>query len=268
MPTAKTPVTTDAMRTLDLKKMFPPETWLGDALRSTAARVPSRMVLPVLQGPNKGKRWIAGAGRPACWLGNYSPDESAVLSDTVKAGSVVFDLGAQAGYHSLHASTLVGESGKVYAFEPDRANVGYLKKHIAINGMSNIVVVDAAVSDFDGTSMFDSGVNCFSGHLSATGNTAVRTIRLDNEIAASRLPIPDYLKIDVEGEELKVLSGAREILAEAHPALLIETHEWMPEFSSISDDCWKFLTDLDYKLELVIECHIYAWHHSHQSHRH
>jgi len=240
--------------------MCPAESWFGKVLRRASSHVPSGMVLPILQGPLKGKRWIAGSARHACWLGNYEVEESAVLNATVRPGSIVYDLGAQAGYHSLHAAMLVGTGGKVYAFEPDQGNLSYLRKHIKLNRMSNIIVIEAAVSDFDGVSMFDQGINRFSGHLSDTGSTPVKTIRLDHEILQSRLPVPDYLKIDVEGAELKVLSGAREILTEAHPALLIETHAWIPEFSSISDDCWKFLAGLDYQLKAITDCHIYAWH--------
>jgi FkbM family methyltransferase len=216
------------------------------------------MILPVLQGPLRGKRWIVDAASHACWFGSYELQESELLSRGIQAGQTVFDLGAQAGYHTLHAATLVGPHGRVYAFEPNPLNVGYLRKHIALNRMSNIVVIEAAVADFDGLSSFDERHNCFSGRLSENGAISVRTICLDKEVREDRLAMPDYLKIDVEGAEVKVLQGAVEILRKRHPTLLVETHEWIPGFASAREECWCLLAGLGYELEWLPDHHIYG----------
>jgi FkbM family methyltransferase len=170
------------------------------------------------------------------------------MADAVRSGSVFFDIGAQAGYHTLLASQLVGPTGQVFAFEPVPSNAAIIRKHIALNALSNVTVIEAAVSDLDGTLQFDTGANSVSGHLSIDGNLSVRTLTLDREIERGALPEPDFVKIDVEGAEAKVLTGGRKLLTRRHPALLIETHQWMPVHESSRRDCCQLLAALGYEL--------------------
>jgi FkbM family methyltransferase len=242
----------------DPKRIAPDGTWRANAIHRVSSHIPRDMTLPILQGPLRGGKWIVGAASHACWLGTYESRETSLLGQGIKRGDVVFDLGAQAGYHSLYAARLTGETGKVWAFEPNPVNVHFLKKHMELNRVTNVEVMECAVSDFDGDSWFDEGKNCFSGHLSDSGTRRVRTICLDKEVHEGRLPMPDYLKIDVEGAEFKVLSGAAAILREKHPTVLLETHEWLPGFESARDDCWRFLSTFDYHLETTTDFHIYA----------
>jgi hypothetical protein len=117
-----------------------------------------------------------------------------------------------------------------------------------MNRLTNTVVIDAAVSDMTGVSHFDCADSAVAGHLSSSGTLQVRTISLDTEIDSGILPEPDYIKIDAEGAELKILKGARKMLERRHPTLSLETHQWMPQFSTIREDCKRFLVELGYQL--------------------
>jgi len=163
-------------------------------------------------------------------------------------GSVCFDIGAQAGYHTLYAATMVGPSGRVFAFEPAPKNIANIKKHVAMNHLTNVSVVEAAVSNVDGVSHFDFGISAVAGHLATNGGIVVRTITLDHEIDCGALPEPDYIKIDAEGAELSILEGARNMLARRHPTLSVETHQWLPEFPTVRQACIQFLSRLGYIL--------------------
>ena len=88
-------------------------------------------------------------------------------------------------------------------------NIANIKKHVAMNHLANVTVVEVAVSDFDGVSHFDCGGSAVAGHLSADGGLAVRTISLGHEIDCAALPEPDYIKIDAEGAELRILRSCR-----------------------------------------------------------
>ena len=77
------------------------------------------------------------------------------------------------------------------------------------------------------------------------------------------MPEPDYIKIDVEGAEAKVLEGARNLLFRRHPTLFLEMHQWLQQYASSHDDCWRFLTMMGYDLKqearaLDSDYHIFA----------
>jgi FkbM family methyltransferase len=218
-------------------------------LRAPLQFIPPSLEVPVVGGPLQGKRWIVGSSISRCWLGTYDRPESALMKHYMPPGSVCFDIGAQAGYHTLYASGVVGPSGHVFAFEPAPRNAANIRKHLAINHLENVTVVEAAVSNFDGVSRFDCTGSAVSGRLSTDGSLAVRTVSLDHEIESGVLTEPDYIKIDAEGAELRILEGARRLLTRRHPTLSIETHQWLPDFPTVRQDCIRFLYQIGYTLK-------------------
>jgi FkbM family methyltransferase len=221
---------------------------LKHLLRTPLYFIPSNLRVFVVRGPLQGKRWIVGSSIHACWCGTYEPEESKLMKQNLRPGSVFFDIGAQAGYHTMYASSLVGPSGRVFAFEPAPVNLANLKEHLLMNRLTNAFVIEAAVSDANGASHFDCADSSVAGHLSDAGALTVRTISLDQEIDAGALPEPDYIKIDAEGAELKILKGARKLLRRKHPIISLETHQWLPQFSTIRQDCIRLLLDLGYQV--------------------
>jgi FkbM family methyltransferase len=217
-------------------------------LRAPLHFIPPGLKVVVVGGPLQGKRWIVGSSIHRCWLGTYDPGESRLMKQYLHPGSVCFDIGAQAGYHTLCASSMVGPAGRVFAIEPSPRNVVNIKKHVAMNHLTNVSVVEAAVSNFDGISSFDCSNSPVSGRLCDGGPLAVRTISLDHEIDNRNLPEPDYIKIDAEGAEVLVLEGARKLLARRHPTLSVETHQWLPEFATVRQDCIRLLSEIGYTL--------------------
>ena len=247
------------MPLFDPRRIAPDGTWRASAVHVVSAMIPRKITMPILQGPLRGGKWIVAAASHACWLGTYETDATALMSEAIRPGNVFFDLGAHAGYHSLYASKLVGPSGQVWSFEPNPGNAHFIRKHIDLNRAENIKVMEYAVSDVNGESTFDDGVNCFSGHLSENGSRKVRTISIDSEVASGQLPVPDYLKIDVEGAEFKVLSGAIETLRRRRPFVLLETHEWIPGLEPVRDECSRLLAALNYDVEATHNrFHLYA----------
>jgi FkbM family methyltransferase len=183
--------------------------------------------LPILSGPLRGVRWITRSSVLSCWFGWYEKDWMRQLGEVMRPGSAVFDIGAQAGYHTLHASRLVGAAGHVYAFEPVPRNIGYLRCHLSINQIGNVQLLEAAVGDHDGSAHFTEGAGFMAGHLTPSGELSVPLLSLDRCLEQGRLPAPDVLKIDVEGSELEVLLGASRLLAKHGPAVLIDTHDFL-----------------------------------------
>lgn len=167
-------------------------------------------------------------GRLIETYGDYFETEVNVFRRFVSPGDVVLDVGANIGVHALALARLVGPSGLVYAFEPQRVVFQTLCANMAINSLDNVHCVNAAVGDTPGMlhlSDPDPGTpNNFGGVAleaiaGAPRSPPVPQLLLDEFVDADRLT---FIKVDVEGMEAAVLSGARRTLARCRPVLYVE----------------------------------------------
>ncbi len=146
-----------------------------------------------------------------------------VFKKVVQQGDVVLDLGANLGYFSLLARTLVGPEGKVFAFDPEPKNYEYLKKNIALNKFSdNVEAHQLALSNKAGfvdlfICPYDSGHHTIN---QKEGITAYKETRGKIEkvvvpavtIDSMGFPKVDVIKMDVEGSEVMALEGMELLL--------------------------------------------------------
>src|SRR4030042_4007070 len=82
--------------------------------------------------------------------GGWEVETIRLFKQLAKEGDTVVDIGAHIGYYTLLAARIVGDTGKVYAFEPDPANHDVLVGNIKLNGFQNVVTVRKAISDKNG----------------------------------------------------------------------------------------------------------------------
>jgi FkbM family methyltransferase len=169
-------------------------------------------------------RWIVGSSDHGCWLGTYEGFKRRRYEQLVKPGMVAFDIGAHVGYYTLLSSALVGNSGSVVAFEPLPENIEYLKRHVALNQLENVQIIEAAVTDRDRKMTFNIAPSRSMGYLSEGGNLEVEAISLDQFLTRDDVPTPQVLKIDVEGAELSVLQGAQNLITTCRPLIFLATH--------------------------------------------
>lgn len=142
-------------------------------------------------------------------------------------GEIVVDVGAHIGFYTLKAAKKVGPRGKVIAIEPDSQNFLLLKKNIAINHFGNVIAIHAALSDINGSRLF---YNCINPVLSGFHSQdqkiraaeIIETMTLDTLLQHLKINSIDWLKIDVEGEELSVLKGAKQTLYDNDVKIIIE----------------------------------------------
>jgi len=218
-------------------------TLLGRVIRWPLSLIPAKTRLPVLQGALRGQRWIVGSSNHGCWLGSYERNQQALFKEFIKEGDVVFDIGAHVGFYTLLGSLLVGSRGRVVAFEPIPENLGYLKQHLEINSVSNVEIIEAAVSDRRGHDRLSSGPSSSMWHLDAQGELEVPTINLDELVLNEKLPPPNLIKMDIEGAEFLALSGSARVIEEFHPVLILSTHGY-----EIHYRCRSFLESAGYRL--------------------
>lgn len=200
------------------------QTVLGRLARAPLRLVPTNTRLVILQGPLRGWKWIVGAGSHGYWLGSYEAPTQAVISKLVRPNMTCLDVGANAGFYALMFSRLVGEQGSVHAFEPLPKNIAYIAEHIAANRCRNVQVHSVAVSDRDGEARFECHRSRSMGALDDSGSMTVRSVRLDALLEAGVISRPHIIKIDVEGAEMRVLEGARQLLVAGNLSIILATH--------------------------------------------
>jgi FkbM family methyltransferase len=225
---------------------IPKTSFLGKLLRFPLRFLPKDLAVPILQGRFKGMKWIVGSANHGYWIGSYEFQKRLLFERTIQEGSTVFDLGGFTGYYTLLASALVGPAGRVVVFEPLPRNLMYLHRHLALNKITNVTVIEAAVSDQNGTLSFQVGPSSAMGRLAEGGNLPVRAVSLDEMIESGELPEPQYLKVDVEGAEMQVLVGAARLIGRCHPTFFIDTHGKEEHMQ-----CCHFLERLAYQLEAI-----------------
>jgi FkbM family methyltransferase len=218
------------------------ESMVGSLLRAPLRLLPDDTVVPVVQGPLKGKRWISGSGNHGCWLGTYELSKQLAMREHIRPGMVCYDVGANVGFYTLLFSHLAGTGGNVLAFEPFPRNVALLRRHTELNHCDNVTIFDAAVADYDGTAQFEEAPNASMGHLSDQGGITVDCRRLDT-LVREGFAAPDLIKIDVEGAEAGVLAGAVEILQKHKPVIFLATHGPKPH-----QDCLALLREHGYSV--------------------
>jgi FkbM family methyltransferase len=221
------------------------ESALGRLARFPLRLVPPAMVVPVLTGKLRGRRWIAGSAIHRCWLGLYEREKQELISQEVSRNTVFYDVGANVGFYSLLASALVG-LGRVFAFEPAPRNLGYLRKHLELNSATNVEVLELAVSDKNGVTRFHVEPSGLMGHLSSDGAIRVPTATLDSLVVEGRILPPDYIKMDIEGAELLALHGATETVQRYRPVIFLATHS--PE---VHVECSRLLESWGYECTVL-----------------
>ena len=194
--------------------------------------------------------WATGGLRH--WERDYFAACSRILN-TIKP-NVVWDVGANVGIWSLFFATEFESVSQVVVFEPDTVNERLLRENIALNDLlSRIVVRPVALSATSGEAEFQADpLTGSTGSLEKsegfitryygekTQLTTVKISTIDEEIAAG-LPVPQFLKIDVEGHECEVFRGAERMLSESRPLMIVE-------FSGVrSSDAFDILTKFDYR---------------------
>jgi FkbM family methyltransferase len=161
----------------------------------------------------------------------------AFIISAVKPGQTVMDIGAHKGGYLYYFQKLTGTKGKVFAFEPQKLLFTYLNTLAEIMGWRNVVVENVAISDVNGsailvipakrTGIFSSPGASIVKEMKTSGyfiREEVKTITLDSWCRKMNIE-PDFLKIDVEGNELQVLSGGIETIKRCLPHFHIEIEE-------------------------------------------
>lgn len=156
----------------------------------------------------------------------------AALARHIRAGDVVFDIGSNIGFVTLIAARLVGDAGQIYAFEPLPDNVACLRRNLQANGIRNCTVYELALGDHAGAADLllskHSGGNTIAPEdrpPDFSGTLPIRVETADDLVRSGKVKPPEFVKIDVEGAEMRVLRGMTSVIGTYQPTILFEVDD-------------------------------------------
>jgi len=188
------------------------------------------------------------------WNGEYEPEYSRLLLDLATVyGTTIYDVGANVGLIGVPLARELGPDGFVACFEPVASNVERLRTNIELNHLANCRVFPVALGSGEGTVQLarEAGGGATTGNavIMPSGDrprntemSAVPLTRLDTVVASDQLPLPDVIKLDVEGSEVGFLIGAEETIEASRPIILGEFNSsLMPTFGTDFVDAYRCL---------------------------
>lgn len=114
------------------------DSFIGKLLRFPLRLIPSNLIVRILQGPNRGTKWVVGSSTNGCWLGSYEFEKQLLISAYIRKDMVCYDIGAHVGFYTLMFAKF---ARKVYAFEPLPRNLNFLIKHVKLNNLDEVVQI-------------------------------------------------------------------------------------------------------------------------------
>lgn len=161
--------------------------------------------------------------------GIWEPFETSLVLSLLRPGDVFVDVGANIGYFSVLAASVVGAQGAVFAFEPDPDNYRLLWANAELNGLEHcITAVAAALSDVEGEGQLFLSENNLGDHQVYAGDEQRSSLSIalyqGSAYLAERIQRLDMLKVDTQGSEFQVIAGLMPLLEslDQKPRIIIE----------------------------------------------
>ena len=195
--------------------------------------------------------WWASSNWEAAFYVSHEKNILEKLVKIIQPGWVIYDIGANIGFHAMQFSLKTGNKGRVYCFEPNPLMVYFMQVNFSKNKLKNTEIIPLAITDMEkkidfrinpGNSLVSLG-NDSKQFSSKTGmSIAVQGMNLDEIIIAYKLRVPDLIKLDIEGAEGQALTGMKNTLSIHQPLLLLEVHGKEPAIN-----CFALLDELHYR---------------------
>ena len=166
-------------------------------------------------------------GKSLKFYGEYSQGEAELFDSIIRPDDWIIEGGANIGAHTVHLAQLVGDSGAVIAFEPQRLTFQLLAGNIAINNLTNVQCLHKCLSDESGfvnVPVLEPTQKNNFGALSLENNYPDGELVEVTTLDSFKFRRCDFIKLDVEGMELKVLKGAESLIEKFHPIIYVEAN--------------------------------------------
>lgn len=189
-------------------------------------------------------------------FGRWEPAMQRIIANVVKEGNVVYDLGANFGLHGMLCSKLIGSTGKLFNFEPLPANLIEINENYKLNNINNYSNINKAVSDSIGKIKFSIAKHATQGKIvigASEGDAMEVEVISLNQFIDDGNPLPDFIKMDIEGAEGEALRGFSRYIEKSFPLMIIELHS--PEADRKVGEFLKFYQYKAYRFDTFKSLH-------------
>ncbi|MDB6124159.1 MAG: methyltransferase FkbM family [Pedosphaera sp.] len=154
----------------------------------------------------------------------YETWDTLFLESIVQPGWIMFDVGVNIGWHSLMASKKIGSNGKIFAFDISPDEMKKLKRNIELNQLACIEPILLAMSDRPGKVSISETRDSGRTSLAVGGQRGkeIEATSLDHFVTQRNISRLDIIKVNIEGAEVKFLSGGRQTLKQFQPIIVME----------------------------------------------
>lgn len=177
-----------------------------------------------------------------------------LIERQILKGDTVIDAGAFIGVFAVYASKVVGDEGKVFAFEPDPNTFKRLNTSLELNGVRNVQVANKGLWSSETTLTFRGGLELGSSFLkneSVGTGTRVAVTTIDNALSGEQISGNIFFKMNIEGSEVEALKGATTTIEKYRPYFTIRDHEVNGEFTDKGVET--FLKSYGYSVKTIVE---------------
>jgi len=181
----------------------------------------------------------------------YEDQDSKMINKLAENCKIIFDIGANIGWYSIQFALC--ESKFIYAFEPVKSIFQKLEQNIKLNALNNIYSFNAGLSDknMEADIYYDPNLTGASSLKGLNKNylekIKCKFLKLDDFLYENNVSKVDFLKIDVEGNELNVIKGGLNCIKSNKPILFLELlRKWAKEFNYHPNDVVKILDEIGY----------------------
>jgi FkbM family methyltransferase len=158
--------------------------------------------------------------------GDWFEPEMEFIRKLITPRMEILDIGANHGVYTLTIAKLLQGEGKITAYEPASSVVSLLRKGVEANGFTNVEIVNAGLSDCEGEATLflstNSELNSLQPDNSSQQQEIIKLLNLDEELALRNWQRIDFIKLDAEGEEAKILAGGKRFFFEQSPLIMFE----------------------------------------------
>ncbi|MBC7554887.1 MAG: FkbM family methyltransferase [Taibaiella sp.] len=191
------------------------------------------------------------------FYGEYESSTNKIIKKYINPGDVVIEAGANLGSETLLLSRLVGDTGKVYGFEPNPFIFERLKMNLAINELKNVDIHDIALGESNEIIYFNIYTKGFcnpgmsSKYISNkdTRKISVPQMTLDAFVAKHNVSKVDFIKMDIQGAEIDLFNGAAATISKFRPLIFTEADQYCLDMKVLHEK----LTSSGYKVYLIKE---------------